>query len=77
MKNEKLNAGLLWRGVTAQNRYDVGSGSEIGQDIGRTGGFGILSANISYRATKNVLITAGVDNIFNKNYAEFFKQNRC
>jgi iron complex outermembrane receptor protein len=73
-ENEKLNAGLLWRGVTAQNRYDVGSGSEIGQDIGRTGGFGILSANISYRATKNVLITAGVDNIFNKNYAEFLSR---
>ncbi|HEY3426186.1 MAG TPA: TonB-dependent copper receptor, partial [Negativicutes bacterium] len=69
--NEKLGAGLLWRGVTAQNRYDIGSGNEIGQDIGPTGGFGILSANISYRPAKHILVAAGIDNIFNKNYAEF------
>lgn len=69
--NAKVEAGLLWRGVQAQTRYDVGSGSEIGLDIGPTGGFGILSASIAYRPAKHIVVAAGVDNIFDKNYAEF------
>lgn len=72
--NDKFGAGLLWRGVKAQTRVDVGSGSEIGTDIGPSAGFGILSANVSYRPNKEVLFTAGVDNIFNKNYAEFISR---
>ncbi len=72
--NDKLGAGVLWRGVKAQNRLDVGSGSEIGTDIGPSAGFGILSVNASYRPNKEVLFTAGVDNIFNKNYAEFISR---
>ncbi len=73
--NDKFGAGLLWRAVKAQTHVDVGSGSEIGTDIGPSAGFGILSANVSYRATKNLLFTAGIDNIFNKNYAEFISRN--
>lgn len=68
---EKLEAGLLWRGVQAQTRYDIGSGSEVGLDIGRSSGFGILSVNAAYRPTRNMVIAAGVDNLFDKNYAEF------
>jgi len=74
-ENNKLGAGLLWRGVVAQTRYDKGNGDEIGTDIGPSAGFGTLAANISYRATKNILIAAGVDNIFNKNYSEFISRN--
>jgi iron complex outermembrane receptor protein len=68
---EKVEAGLLWRGVQAQTRYDVGSGSEIGLDIGRSSGFGILSASVAYRPAAHIVVAAGVDNIFDKNYAEF------
>lgn len=68
---DKLEAGLLWRGVQAQTRYDIGSGSEVGLDIGRSSGFGILSVNAAYRPNRNMVIAAGVDNLFDKNYAEF------
>lgn len=68
---DKLEVGLLWRGVQAQTRYDIGSGSEVGLDIGRSSGFGILSMNGAYRPSRNIVIAAGVDNLFNKNYAEF------
>lgn len=72
---EKVEAGLLWRGVQAQTRYDLNSGSEIGYDLGASGGFGILSANVAYKANKTVTVAAGVDNIFNKNYAEFISRS--
>ncbi|HML88713.1 MAG TPA: TonB-dependent copper receptor [Methylomusa anaerophila] len=73
--HEKVEAGLLWRGVQAQTRYDLNSGSEIGYDLGASGGFGILSANVAYKAGKEVTVAAGVDNIFDKNYAEFISRS--
>lgn len=62
--------GSLLRLVSGQNRYDVNKGNIVGQDIGATGGFGIFSMNGSYKATKAVRISAGVDNLFDKTYAE-------
>ncbi|EIW19341.1 MULTISPECIES: TonB-dependent copper receptor [Pelosinus] len=73
--HEKVEAGLLWRGVQAQTRYDLNSGSEIGYDLGESSGFGILSANLAYKATKQVTIAAGIDNIFDKNYSEFISRS--
>ncbi|WP_094605615.1 Vitamin B12 transporter BtuB [Sporomusa silvacetica DSM 10669] len=72
---DKFGAGLLWRGVAAQKRVAVDSGNEIGFDIGPSAGFGILSSNLSYQPTKNLLISAGVDNIFDKTYAEFISKS--
>lgn len=72
---DKVEAGLLWRGVQAQTRYDLNSGSEIGYDLGRSSGFGILSASMAYKATKQFTVAAGVDNIFNKDYAEFISRS--
>ncbi len=69
--NGKFGAGLLWRGVQAQNRVDIGNGNEIGTDIGPTAGFSVFSAHLSYRPAKDLLLAAGVDNIFNKTYAEY------
>lgn len=65
-----LSAGALWRVVAEQNRFDVNKGNIAGQDIGRTPGFGVFSLNAGYRPSKNVRITAGVDNLFDKTYAE-------
>jgi len=62
--------GGLMRAVAAQNRVAVNQGNIAGQDIGTTGGFTVFSVNGGWRANKSVLITAGVDNIFNKTYAE-------
>ncbi len=64
------SAGTLLRMATAQDRFAVNQGNIVGQDIGRTAGFGVLSVNGAYRASKAVQLSAGVDNLFNKNYAE-------
>jgi iron complex outermembrane receptor protein len=62
--------GALWRGATAQHRAAVGEGNIVGQDLGPTGGFGVFSLNGGYRLTENVALTAGIDNVFDKVYAE-------
>lgn len=64
------NVGGLLRLVAAQDRFAVNQGNIVGTDIGRSGGFGILSLNAAYRASKGVLISAGVDNLANRVYAE-------
>lgn len=64
------SAGVLWRLVASQNRYDEGMGGIAGKDLGSTGGFGVLSLNAGWRPNKTVLLTAGVDNVLNKTYAE-------
>ena len=64
-------AGALLRLAAAQNRFDKGKGNIAGQDIGsRTGGFGVFSLNAGYRLKKDVRLIAGIDNLFNKTYAE-------
>ncbi|MBI5789139.1 MAG: TonB-dependent copper receptor [Candidatus Schekmanbacteria bacterium] len=68
--NQTYLAGILYRVVDKQDRVDVGKGNIIGTDIAETPGFSTLSVNAGYRPTNNLLITAGVDNIFDKNYAE-------
>ncbi|WP_228273670.1 TonB-dependent copper receptor [Rhodocyclus tenuis] len=64
--------GALWRAVAAQDRYDIGSGNIVmnGKDIGRSGGFGVFSVNAGWRPAKGTLLTAGIDNLFDKAYAE-------
>lgn len=64
------SAGALWRVVAGQDRYALNQGNIVGQDLGRTGGFGVLSLNAGWRPSQAVLVTAGVDNLFDKVYAE-------
>ncbi len=63
-------AGMLWRVVDEQDRYALRQGSIVGQDLGRTGGFGVLSLNGAWRPLPGVLVSAGVDNLLDKAYAE-------
>lgn len=64
--------GGLWRLVAAQNRYDIGSGNIVmnGADIGRSSGFSVFSVNAGWKPKKGTQITAGIDNLFDKTYAE-------
>jgi iron complex outermembrane receptor protein len=62
--------GALLRLVAEQDRFDVNKGNIVGQDIGRTPGFGVFSVNAGYRPRKGVLVTGGIDNLFDKTYAE-------
>ncbi len=64
------NVGGLLRMVAAQDRFDQFKGNIVGQDIGRTSGFSVLSFNATWRANKGVLVSAGVDNLANRVYAE-------
>lgn len=62
--------GGLLRAVAAQNRVAVNQGNIAGQDIAASSGFSVFSVNGGWRANKAVQVTAGVDNVFNKVYAE-------
>jgi iron complex outermembrane receptor protein len=68
--DERWAAGVLWRIVAEQDRYALRQGNIVGQDLGRTGGFGVLSLNAGWKPTPAVLVSAGVDNLFDKVYAE-------
>ena len=62
---------FLWRLVSAQKRYATGQGNIIGQDIGASAGFGTLSFNTGWKINKYATLQGGIDNLFNKSYAEF------
>jgi iron complex outermembrane receptor protein len=64
------SAGLLWRAVAEQDRYVLRQGNVVGQDLGPTGGFGVLSLNAAWQPAAGVLVSAGMDNLFDKAYAE-------
>lgn len=59
--------------MQGQKRYDTGYGNIVGQDISGSAGFAIFSVN-GYRPTKGTLISAGIDNLFDKTYAEFISR---
>ena len=69
--NGKFSAGALWRVVAKQNRYSKGQGNIVGQDIGASSGFGVFSLNAGWKFSKYATLQGGVDNVFNKTYAEF------
>ncbi|WP_027896190.1 TonB-dependent copper receptor [Zestomonas thermotolerans] len=64
------SAGALWRLVAAQNRVAEGKGNVVGQDLGKSSGFGVFSVNAAYRLSRNLKVSAGVDNLFDKAYTE-------
>ncbi|WP_242612416.1 TonB-dependent copper receptor [Corticibacter populi] len=62
--------GLLWRVVAAQHRHADGLGNVVGQDFGPSAGFGVLSLNIGHAISPRIGLTAGIDNLLDKTYAE-------
>nr|WP_187265802.1 TonB-dependent copper receptor [Ottowia sp. GY511] len=64
------SAGALWRLVAAQRRVAKGEGNVVGQDLGRSAGFGVFSLHAGYRINKQLKLAVGVDNLFDKTYAE-------
>ncbi len=69
--NDTFNAGALWRVAAPQKRYAQGQGNIIGQDTGPSAGFGVLSLNAGWKINSHFNLLAGIDNVFNKPYAEF------
>lgn len=64
------SAGILWRIVAAQDRVAVDQGNIVGQDIGTSPAFDVLSLNASWAPTTSLRLSAGVDNLFDHTYAE-------
>jgi iron complex outermembrane receptor protein len=64
------SAGALWRIVAAQDRVAVNQGNIVGQDIGRSPGFAVASLHASRRLGRSWRLSAGVDNLFDRIYAE-------
>lgn len=64
------SAGSLWRVVAPQNRIARDQGNVVGKDFDKSAGFGVFSLNGAYRVTRNVKLSGGVDNLFDKDYTE-------
>lgn len=69
-EREQWSAGLLWRAVAAQHRVAPMQGNVVGQDFGRSAGFGTLAVNGAYRFDESLTLSAGVDNVLDKAYSE-------
>jgi iron complex outermembrane receptor protein len=69
-ENPSWSAGLLWRAIASQDRVDLGKGNIVGQDFGATAAANVLSLNAGWRATEQVLVSAGIDNLLEATYAE-------
>lgn len=60
----------IWRLTTAQNRISINEGNVVGKDFANSTGFGVLSAHLAWQSTKKFQCSAGIDNLFNRNYSE-------
>ncbi len=64
------SVGWLTRAVARQSRVALNQGNIVGQDISPSGGFTVYSLNGSWSPTPRCRISAGVDNVFDRTYAE-------
>ncbi len=67
---QRFSAGALVRSVAAQTRQAPGQGNIVGQDIGPSAGFSVLSINGSWRFSSKVIASAGIDNLLDRSFAE-------
>ena len=69
--DKKWSAGALARFAASQNRYVANYGNIAGYDLSSpTGGFAVYSLNAGYVVNKKTKVNLGIDNIFDKTYAE-------
>ena len=69
------SAGLLWRIVAAQDRVAIGEGNISGQDLAESSGFGTLSFNASWKHNDALLVSFGIENLFDITYAEHISRS--
>ena len=70
-QQQDWSVGMLWRLVAAQDRYTLNTGNIVGKDLGPSSGFGILSANAAWKILPSLQLSLGIDNLFDRQYAEF------
>jgi len=66
--------GLLLRAVQRQDRIHPGYGTIYSFDTDATPGFGVVSAYGGYRFGERVTVTAGIDNLLDRAYAEHIQR---
>jgi Outer membrane receptor proteins, mostly Fe transport len=69
------SVGGLARFVAEQNRFALNQGTIAGQDLGPTPDYAVLSLNAGWRVSAHAVLTAGVDNLFDKLYAEHISRS--
>jgi len=69
-ERDNWSTSALWRVVAAQNRVAENQGTVVGKDFDESAGFGVLAVNGAYRLNKHFKLSAGVDNLLDKNYSE-------
>jgi iron complex outermembrane receptor protein len=62
--------GGVARLVDAQSRFARNQGNIVGQDLGPTAGFAVFSLNAGYKPHARAQLSAGIDNLLDKTYAE-------
>ena len=67
---DRWSAGMLVRSVSDQERFALNQGNIVGKDLGRSDGFTTLAASASWKLTDRLLVSAGVDNLFDRDFAE-------
>ena len=60
----------LVRLVSSQHRVAINEGNVVGKDFDSSAGFAVVSANAAYRVNKYFKVSAGVDNLLDKDYSE-------
>ena len=69
-QGQRFNAGALLRAAAAQNRVTPGQGNVTSRDIGPSAGFAVFSLNAGVRISEHLQLSAGIDNLFDRAYAE-------
>ncbi len=69
-ERDNWSTSALWRVVAAQSRVAENQGTVVGKDFDESAGFGVLAVNGAYRLNKHFKLSAGVDNLLDKNYSE-------
>ena len=69
-EHERWSAGALLRAASRQSRVAQDEGNVVARDLGPTAGFATFSLNAAYRINERLRASAGVDNLFDRAYAE-------
>jgi iron complex outermembrane receptor protein len=69
-EGDNWEIGVLWRLVAPQTRIAENQGNVKGRDFAESAGFGILSVSGGYQPAEYIKLSAGIDNILDKEYAE-------
>ena len=67
---ERWSFGSLLRVAARQERVAIDEGNVVGRDLGPAPGFAVFSVNGGYRFGPLAQLTVGIDNLFDRDYAE-------